>query len=164
MEENSETNNSFYSEEMDIFSNFLKRKGLKITHQRQVVAEKIFSQHSHFTADSLLDMFRDRRDEISKATIYRIIGIMLEANLLVEHDFGKGFKYYEHIIGHDHHDHIICIDCNRIVEFINPKIEDLQVDEAEKNGFSIKAHSLIIHGSCFKKTDCEHFKEYSKRH
>jgi len=104
-------------EEMRIFEELLKKEGLKVTAQRLLVAEKIFSLHSHFTAESLSDMFKDKRDEISKATIYRILTIMVDANLLVEHDFGKDYKYYEHILGHEHHDHIICLDCNRIVEF-----------------------------------------------
>ena len=83
-------------EEMRIFEELLKKEGLKVTAQRLLVAEKIFSLHSHFTAESLSDMFKDKRDEISKATIYRILTIMVDANLLVEHDFGKDYKYYEH--------------------------------------------------------------------
>ncbi|MCB1158233.1 MAG: transcriptional repressor [Leptospiraceae bacterium] len=145
--------------EMEVFAEFLKKKGLKVTSQRMLVAEKIFSLHQHFTAESLLDMFKDRRDEISKATIYRIIGIMLEARLLTEHDFGRDFKYYEHIIGHDHHDHIICTDCNRIVEFLEPRIEDLQEKVAREKGFKITRHKLNIFGSCLKKSDCPYFQK-----
>lgn len=157
-------NNEAYSvkTEMGIFSEFLKKKGLKVTHQRLLVAEKIFSLHSHFTADGLLDTFRDKRDEISKATIYRIIAIMLEANLLIEHDFGKGFKFYEHIIGHKHHDHILCLSCNRIVEFTNEDIEELQAKEAEKHGFQVKGHSLILQGECTRGDNCPHFLEKRK--
>jgi Fur family transcriptional regulator, ferric uptake regulator len=124
-----------------------------------LVAEKIFSLHSHFTADSLLDMFKDRRDEISKATIYRIIGIMVEGKLLIEHDFGKDYKFYEHIIGHEHHDHIICRDCGRIVEFVEKGIEDLQEKIASQNGFSISGHSLNIYGTCMKKPNCEYYQK-----
>jgi Fur family ferric uptake transcriptional regulator len=144
--------------EMEVFAEFLKKKNLKVTSQRLLVADKIFSIHHHFTADSLLDLFKDRRDEISKATIYRILAIMVEAGLLIEHDFGKDYKYYEHIIGHEHHDHIICMDCNRIVEFMEPKIEELQNRIATENGFTIKGHDLNIFGHCNNRPDCMHYK------
>jgi len=141
---------------MDAFESYLKDKGLKITNQRLLVAQKIFSTHNHFTAEGLLDQFKDQRDQISKATIYRIISIMVEAGLLQEHDFGKDYKYYEHIIGHEHHDHIICSQCGRIVEFLSPEIEDLQKRAAESNGFTITGHSLNIYGSCIKSNTCEY--------
>jgi Fur family ferric uptake transcriptional regulator len=148
--------------EMEVFEELLKKEGLKVTAQRLLVAEKIFSIHNHFTAESLSDMFKDKRDEISKATIYRILSIMVKANLLIENDFGKDYKYYEHIIGHEHHDHIICMDCNRIVEFFEPKIEELQEKIAESNDFTIKGHSLNIYANCKKGTSCEYLNSTPK--
>ncbi|NBU97791.1 MAG: transcriptional repressor, partial [Spirochaetia bacterium] len=144
------------------FEELLKKEGLKVTAQRLLVAEKVFSLHSHFTAESLSDMFKDKRDEISKATIYRILSIMVKGNLLVENDFGKDYKYYEHIIGHEHHDHIICMDCNRIVEFFEPKIEELQDKIAHANDFTIKGHSLNIYANCKKGTSCEYLNSSPK--
>ncbi|MCC6275888.1 MAG: transcriptional repressor [Leptospiraceae bacterium] len=143
------------SKEMKIFEDILRKKGLKITTQRMLVAEKIFSVHNHFTADGLLELLRDRRDEISKATIYRIISIMVEANLLSEHDFGKEFKFYEHIVGHEHHDHIICVECGRIEEFVSEKIEELQALAAKEKGFTIKGHHLNIFGVCSNPKTCK---------
>jgi Fur family transcriptional regulator, ferric uptake regulator len=157
------TPNPEIQKEMEIFSDFLKKKDLKITTQRMLVAETIFSIHHHFTADSLLDMLKDHRDEISKATIYRILSIMVEAKLLAEHDFGRDFKFYEHTIGHEHHDHIICIDCGRIVEFIVPEIEVHQEKIAEENGFKIQAHRLNIFGECKLRDSCEHFIKANER-
>lgn len=148
--------------EMEAFEAYLKEKNLKITSQRLLVAQKIFSTHNHFTAEGLLDEFKDQRDLISKATIYRIISIMVEAGLLQEHDFGKDYKYYEHIIGHEHHDHIICIQCGRIVEFLDKNIEDLQKEAAESNGFRITGHSLNIYGSCLNFATCEFNPENKK--
>jgi len=148
--------------EMEVFEELLKKEGLKVTAQRLLVAEKVFSLHSHFTAESLSDMFKDKRDEISKATIYRILSIMVKGNLLVENDFGKDYKYYEHIIGHEHHDHIICMDCNRIVEFFEPKIEELQDKIAHANDFTIKGHSLNIYANCKKGTSCEYLNSSPK--
>ncbi|ABZ94756.1 transcriptional repressor [Leptospira biflexa] len=142
--------------EMLAFEEYLKEKGLKITNQRLLVAQKIFSSHNHFTAEGLLDELKDNKDRISKATIYRILAIMVEAGLLEEHDFGKDYKYYEHIIGHEHHDHIICMQCGRIVEFIDERIEELQNKAASENGFTITGHSLNIFGNCTNFATCEH--------
>ncbi|NCN11350.1 MAG: transcriptional repressor [Leptospira sp.] len=150
------------SMEMTTFSNYLKKKGLKITNQRMLVAEKIFSIHNHFTAESLQEELKDRRDEISKATIYRILSIMVEAGLLQEHNFGKDYKYYEHIIGHEHHDHIICVECGRIVEFMDEKIEELQRKAAREKGFSITGHDLNIFGICDSPPTCVHNKKNSQ--
>jgi Fur family ferric uptake transcriptional regulator len=150
------------SMEMTTFSNYLKKKGLKITTQRMLVAEKIFSIHNHFTAESLQEELKDRRDEISKATIYRILSIMVEAGLLQEHNFGKDYKYYEHIIGHEHHDHIICIECGRIVEFMDEKIEELQRKAAREKGFTITGHDLNIFGICNNPPTCTYNKKNSQ--
>ncbi|MCE9499696.1 MAG: transcriptional repressor [Leptospira sp.] len=77
---------------------------------------------------------------------------MVEASLLTEHDFGKDFKFYEHIIGHQHHDHIICIECGKIEEFVDEKIEELQAAAAKGKGFTITGHDLNIYGIC---EDCQ---------
>ena len=150
------------SKEMETFSELLKQNGLKITNQRLLVAQKIFSTHSHFTADNLLEKFRDKKGEISKATIYRILSIMVDAKLLKEHDFGKESKFYEHILGHEHHDHIICLSCDRIVEFTDPKIEELQSQAAESNGFQILAHDLKIYAECKNVDTCKYYKKNKK--
>ncbi|MEM7182159.1 MAG: Fur family transcriptional regulator [Spirochaetota bacterium] len=149
--------------ELETFAAFLKKKGLKVTNQRLLVAQKIFSMQNHFTADSLMETLMDRRQEISKATIYRIITIMLDAGLLAEHDFGEGYRFYEHTLGQHHHDHIICQDCNRIVEFVDERIEKLQEEAAGKKGFKIAGHRLNIYGKCQRKSDCSHYQEYIKR-
>lgn len=142
--------------EMQTFEFLLKKEKLKVTNQRLLVAQTIFSIHNHFTADSLLEMFKDKRSEISKATIYRILNIMVKGNLLIEHDFGKEYKFYEHIIGHEHHDHIICVNCGRVVEFIDHQIEELQEKAARLNGFKIYGHRLNIYGECLNPEKCKY--------
>lgn len=145
-----------HEKEMKVFQEYLKKAGLKTTNQRMLVAEKIFAIHHHFTAESLMDELKDKRNEISKATIYRILSIMVEAGLLIEHNFGQEYKYYEHIIGHNHHDHIICTDCKRIVEFFDNSIEDLQNKAAKENGFNVVGHSLNIYGKCHNYSTCKY--------
>ncbi|MCB1307060.1 MAG: transcriptional repressor [Leptospiraceae bacterium] len=130
------------------FSNYLKRKGLKITNQRLLVAEKIFSLQSHFTVDTLAEELKERRNEISRATIYRIVTVMVEAGLLTEHNFGQNARYFEYIPRQEHHDHIICNDCGRIDEFVHDGIEQIQLQIAEQHGYDLSEHSLNLYGSC----------------
>ena len=130
------------------FSNYLKKKGLKITSQRLLVAEKVFGMESHFTVDALAEALKDRRGEISRATIYRIVSVMVEAGQLTEHNYGQNAKSYEHIPGEEHHDHILCLDCGRIDEFMNEDIESMQLKISEEYGFDLADHSLNLYGRC----------------
>lgn len=134
--------------ELALFSNYLKKRGLKITNQRLLVAEKIFYMNSHFTVDALAEALKDRRDEISRATIYRIVSLMVEAGQLTEYNFGQNVKYYEHLPERHHHDHIVCLDCGHIEEFMEPAIEKIQLDIADRLGFSLTEHSMNLYGRC----------------
>lgn len=134
--------------ELTLFSNFLKKRGLKITNQRLLVAEKIFQEKSHFTVDSLAESLKDRKGEISRATIYRIVSLLIDSGQLSEHNFGENMKYYEHTHSREHHDHIVCLDCRRIDEFLAPNIEKLQEEIAVEHNYILSEHSLILYGSC----------------
>jgi len=135
-------------QELALFSNYLKKQGLKITNQRLLVAEKIFRETSHFTVDSLADSLKDRKGEISRATIYRIISLLVGSGQIAEHNFGENMKYYEHTHSQEHHDHIVCLDCRRIDEFVAPNIEKIQEKVAEENDYVLSEHSLILYGNC----------------
>jgi Fur family ferric uptake transcriptional regulator len=134
--------------ELANFSNYLKKKGLKITNQRLLVAEKIFNLETHFTVDSLFDMLKDRRGEISRATIYRIVSLLVESGQITEYHFGQNVKYYEHVPARKHHDHIVCVDCGLIEEFIDQNIEKIQLEIAARFGFDLADHSMTLYGSC----------------
>jgi Fur family ferric uptake transcriptional regulator len=134
--------------EISQFSNYLKQKGLKITNQRLLVAEKIFTLGSHFTVDSLAEELKDRRGEISRATIYRIVSLLVESGQLTEHDFGASSKYYEYIPARQHHDHIVCQDCGHIEEFYAPAIEKIQTEVAAEYQFELTDHSQNLYGRC----------------
>ncbi len=140
--------------ELANFSNFLKKQGLKITNQRLLVAERIFNLTAHFTVDSLSELLKDRRGEISRATIYRIVSLLVESGQLTEYHFGQNVKYYEHVPAKKHHDHIVCIDCGLIEEFLDPNIEKIQIEIANRFGFDLAEHSMTLYGQCqqFKKT------------
>ena len=136
--------------QLAIFSNYLKKHGLKITNQRLLVAEHIFGMKTHFTVDSLTEELKEQRGAISRATIYRIVSVLVDAGLLTEHNFAQNARYYEHIPQQSHHDHILCLDCGRIDEFVNEEIEKLQLEMAQKQGYELADHSLNLYGRCLK--------------
>ena len=137
--------------EVAIFEKYLRAQGLKLTSARLDVLNLVFADHSHFTADELHDRCRRQGLRVSKATLYRTLAILLDCKLLAAHDFGQDAKYYEHIFGHRHHDHMYCECCRRIFEFRSESIEELQDKAALEAGFHSQRHSLTIFGVC---ADC----------
>ncbi|MEE9391442.1 MAG: Fur family transcriptional regulator [Planctomycetota bacterium] len=134
--------------EVDVFEEYLKERGLKLTQARRDLLNLIFSNHDHFTADELFDDCRKNEVRVSKATLYRTLTILLDCKLLVDHDFGEGSRYYEHVFGHRHHDHFFCTVCKEIIEFRSEKIEALQHEAASELGFHPVRHTLAIFGVC----------------
>lgn len=134
---------------LDKFEAYLQRKSLKLTTQRRQILEKILNMDkTHFTADDLVDEFRDARPRISKATVYRTLGVMTEADIVEEHQFGDNHKVYELSEGRPHHDHLICDNCGKILEFFSADMERLQDKVAQKKGFHPTHHSQKIFGVC----------------
>ena len=108
-------------------NDFLKEKGMRKTTQRDAIVEAAFSTTEHYTADDLLEMSRKVDKSVSRATVYRTLPILVDSGLLKEMDFGKDQKYYDPtFIDHPHHNHIICVDCDKIFEFEDQHIDMLE--------------------------------------
>ncbi|MFO0984539.1 MAG: Fur family transcriptional regulator [Planctomycetota bacterium] len=132
----------------EAFDRFIRGKGLKLTSQRKKILKAVFHTHRHFTADELYDMLHHERLRISRATIYRTLSLLEEGKFLESLDVGKDSKYYEHIMGHAHHDHMICVNCGKFIEFRDDNIEALQDQVSRSHGFLVTSHSLKIFGLC----------------
>ncbi len=131
------------------FIEFLARKNLRITSQRQAIIETVFSTDQHFTAEQLLGWSRVRDKSVSRATVYRTLPLLTESGLVREMDFGKDYKFYDpNYAEHPNHNHIICQDCEKIVEFESDKIAKLEDEITHQLGFSIKTQRLQITGAC----------------
>lgn len=131
------------------FLDFLEGKSLRVTAQRQVIIDTVFSTEEHFTAEQLLDWARARDRSVSRATVYRTLPLLTESGLVREMDFGKDCKFYDpNYAEHPHHSHIICSDCEKIVEFESERIEKLETEISQKLGFSVKSQRLQITGDC----------------
>jgi Fur family ferric uptake transcriptional regulator len=133
----------------DRFMRFLEQKNLRLTTQRQVIIDTVFSTEEHFTADQLLEWSRAKDPSVSRATVYRTLPLLTESGLVREMDFGKDYKFYDpNYAEHPNHNHIICNDCEKIVEFESEKLERIEDEITQKLGFSIKAQRLQITANC----------------
>jgi Fur family ferric uptake transcriptional regulator len=131
------------------FMEFLAHKRLRITSQRQAIVDTVFSTEKHFTAEQLLEWSRRRDKSVSRATVYRTLPLLTESGLVREMDFGKAYKFYDpNYAEHPNHNHIICNDCEKIVEFESDKIEKLESEITRRLGFAIKTQRLQITGTC----------------
>ncbi len=131
------------------FLNFLADKKLRITSQRQAIVDSVFSTEEHFTAEQLLDWARVRDKSVSRATVYRTLPLLVESGMVREMDFGKDYKFYDpNYLDHPNHHHIICQDCEKIVEFESEKITKIEAEISHKLGFSVASQRLQITGNC----------------
>lgn len=131
------------------FETFLRGQRLKLTPQRGRIFERAFATHEHFTAEDLYRWLQDDEgSRVSRATVYRTLGLLVEGEFLASLDTGQGELRYEHVTGHRHHDHMVCLDCGRIEEFVDERIEALQEAAAESKGFEMVSHDLRLLGYC----------------
>lgn len=136
--------------EMDAFRRALRDAGLSCTNQRLKIAEIVFAHHQHFTADDLIGWARKAIRGVGRVTVYRTLKVLVDAGLVEERPFRKDRVVYEHVVGHRHHDHMVCLRCGEIIEFANPRIEEEQERSARDHQFTIVHHHHTLFGYCTK--------------
>lgn len=129
-------------------NDYMNRHGLRSTEQRRIVTEQFFATDGHLSIEDLLDRVRVEEPKIGYATVYRTLKLLKECGLAFERHFGDGVSRYEVAWEDEHHDHLICIDCEKIIEFENDGIEQLQRQVASKHGFRLVRHKLELYGIC----------------
>jgi Fur family ferric uptake transcriptional regulator len=134
--------------ERAIFRKYLERRGLKLTAERQAVFDELFARHEHFEADELLVRLRARHQKISRATIYRTLELLVDSGIVGRVRIGESGYRYERLRAGEHHDHLICIECGRVIEFMEPRIESLQDEVCARYGFLALSHSHQMRGIC----------------
>ena len=134
--------------ELQIFRKYLERRGLKLTSERRALFDEIFGRHEHLEADELLVRLRAKHTKISRATIYRTLELLVDSGIVGRVRIGEQGYRYERLRAGDHHDHLICDFCGRVIEFFEPRIESLQDDVCERYGFLALSHSHQMRGIC----------------
>jgi Fur family transcriptional regulator, ferric uptake regulator len=133
---------------VDRFREYLKGRNLRLTPERRVVLETMLRREGHFDAEELLQFVRRRNKRVSRATLYRTLDHLRGAGLVWMHRFGAGHALYEHVYGRKHHDHMICDRCQRVIEFVNEEIENLQEEVCRLHAFQSTRHVMQIFGIC----------------
>ncbi len=127
---------------------FIKEKGLKATWQRDFVVDTFFKTNIHLTAEELYLKVRKKKPEIGFTTVWRALKLLSQTGLATERVFVDGLTRYEQTTIDGHHDHIICLNCGRIAEFENKKIENLQRLVANELDFEVVSHRMELYGYC----------------
>lgn len=130
----------------------LKNAGLKVTLPRLKILEVLQEPECHHvSAEDLYKKLIDMEEEIGLATVYRVLNQFDEAGIVTRHNFEGGKSVFELTQQH-HHDHLICLDCGKVIEFSDESIETRQKNIAERHGIKLSNHSLYLYGHCSKKT------------
>jgi Fur family ferric uptake transcriptional regulator len=128
---------------------FIEQKGLRKTAQRDAIVKAAFSTTEHYTADELLAKAKKIEPSVSRATVYRTLPLLVECGVLKEMDFGREFKYYDpNYNEHPFHNHLICVDCDKIVEFEDINIDTLENCISKRLGFSPAKKIVRIEAKC----------------
>lgn len=134
--------------EIEVFRNYIKENGLKFTPERKAILEEVFETHEHFDAESLYRKLKNKDKDISIATIYRTLPLLIESGLVSEAMRCGDRIYYEHTFGHKPHAHMVCIKCGKIIEFQDDRIEKIKREICEKYDFKPEEFRFGIKGIC----------------
>lgn len=135
---------------------YCARHALKSTRQRAILLDVVLGRSGHFSLDEVFAAASAEMPAIGYATAYRTLKLFLEAGLIAPIDLGDGVSRYEVVRQEEHHDHIVCTSCGRVVEFVDPNIERLQVEVADRLGFELVAHRMDLRGRCRLGESCPH--------
>ena len=137
-----------HGDQFERFREYLTDQGLRLTRQREAIAEVFFHSGAHLSLLELLELARQRHAGVGYATVYRTMKILAECGLATEHKFAEGNVRYEPSVQGEHHDHLICVTCGKIVEYEDDEIERLQEELARRHGFRVVSHRHEIYAEC----------------
>jgi Fur family ferric uptake transcriptional regulator len=132
-----------------LFRRYLRDQGLPVTQQREAIAEVVFGSAGQLSVEQIEGRLRGRGEKIGKATIYRTLEMLVKSGLVEEHDFGEGFKRYEHLFGQKPvREHLVCTECGKVTEIHSSELVRVQEEEAARHGFQAARYRLQIYGLC----------------
>ena len=146
--------NQLIKEVKRIFTTYLESNNLRKTPERITILEEIYNWDGHFDAEELYVKIQGSNYNVSRATVYNTLDLLVNSELVTRHQFGKNHAQYEKSYGFRQHDHIICLDCGIVKEFCDPRLQQIEDTAGELFEFNVKSHALTLYGRCSKKK-CE---------
>lgn len=137
---------------LDAFRDYLRDRNLPVTVQRLAIAEVVLGSDRHLSAEEIVRELTARDAAAGTATVYRTLEVLVRSGLVVERDFGEGFKRYEPARDTPHHEHVLCTVCGTVTEFRDERLERMTTLMAEAHGYARQRHRLVIYGVC---ADCQ---------
>lgn len=130
------------------FRDSLKARGQRQTPERYAILEAIYAATDHFDANTLYARLKAQGVDVSRATVYNTLDLLLDCDLVVKHQFGTHQAKYERAFAYWQHDHLLCLDCGEILEFCDPRLHGIQETVAGIYGFEVDRHALTLYGRC----------------
>jgi len=131
-----------------ILTEYLIKKEHRKTPERYAILEEIYRRDEHFTIEDLFIFMRDNHYRVSKATLYNTLEILIDCKLVIKHQFGSNTAQFEKSITSFKHDHLICTDCGKIIEFYDSEINNIIKKATENTGFMPDNHTFYVYGVC----------------
>ena len=137
-----------------IFTAYLERKNQRKTPERYNILEEIYKREDHFDAEELFQTMQKNNYNVSRATVYNTLELLVNCELITKHQWGKNHAQYERSFGFRQHDHLICSTCGEVLEFCDPRIQHIKDSIGNLFEKEISRHSLTLYGLCVK-PNCE---------
>ena len=134
--------------EMQVLTDYLRANKLKVTPHRELILETFLDHEGHLSVEDISRTVKKLDPHIGYTTVYRTMKLLTDCGLAREVDLSDGITRYEHLFNHQHHDHLICMECGASIEFFDADIEEVQDSASEHLGFKVLDHRLQIYGLC----------------